>query len=153
MENYKSSPMYKFLVSLKCNPKTNLAKGQINNKDAIVLLFSLIPNMTAQQLMEFSLDWRGSESLSFYFILVNQHTGPDYDSQGMLYYTNAAWGDGTVRKWYQPKEVNFTGKLPAQYWYRQQKTPDQKAYTNALNAAGMGRLLSLTKELQTLNLV
>lgn len=130
--NYKSDPLYKHLVSLKHGPKTDLANGVINNSDAIVLLFHLVPQFGAKVLLEFSQDWRGSNTLSNYFGPHNGYTAADFSSKKVL-----TFGYGPCSG--APKRPPF--------WYRQ-RNPDRKAtYTNALTVDGFKRLAVLLQQL------
>lgn len=130
--SYKSDPLYKLLLSLKHGPKTDLANGVINNSDAIVLLFHIVPQFGAKLLEDFSLSWRGSKTLVQYFGPYNGYTAADFSSNKVL-----TFGYGPASE--VPKRPPF--------WYRQ-RNPDRKAtYTNALTIAGFKRLSFLLQQL------
>lgn len=133
--SYKSDPLYKYLVNLKHAPKTDLPNRFINNGDAIVLLFHLVPQFGMKLLTDFSKEWRGSATVAQNYFGSNQsgHTGVDFSSGrlfGGSYYKDS------------PK-----GRKP--YWYRQGGSP----YTNALTADGFKRLNVLLQELQRLGVI
>jgi hypothetical protein len=135
MVEHKSSPLYRHLISLKHGSKTDLANGVINNPDAIVLLFHLIPQFGFKTLADFSMDWRKSLTIAQNYFGGNQagHTGIDFSSGRVSYNT------------YSTPQVR-PGRKP--YWYRQGGTP----YTNALTADGFKRLQVLLHELSVIGI-
>lgn len=140
MVEHKSSPLYKYLISLKHGPKTDLANGVINNPDAIVLLFHLVPQFGAKFLEGFSMDWRGSKTVAQNYFGGNQagHTGIDFSSGRVCYNS------------YSKPEVR-PGRKP--FWYRQHNPDRKAAYTNALTSDGFIRLNHLLQELQRIGVI
>jgi hypothetical protein len=132
--SYKDTPLYKYLLTLKNSPRTDLSKGLIQNGDAIVLLFHLVPQFGFKLLADFSQDWRGSATIAQNYFGGNQNgfTGVDFSS-GRLY---DRWSNEV------PK-----GRKP--YWYRQGGRP----YTNALTSDGFTRQAFLLKQLQQLGVI
>jgi hypothetical protein len=135
-KNYKSNPLYKRLVSLKHGPKTDLAAGVINNSDAIVLLFHIIPQFGLKTLLDFSQEWRGSNTLSNYFGPHNGYTATDFSSRKVL-----VFGYGPASG--APKRPPF--------WYRQRNSNPKVTYTNALTVDGFKRLSFLLQRLDVID--
>jgi hypothetical protein len=129
--NYKTSPLYKYLISLKHSRKTDLSNGAITNPDAIVLFFWVVQqfDVNIKALTEFSNDWRGSDTLAKNYFASNQSckVGVDFGSRKLPGYEGVPWR-----------------KEPKPYWYRTECKP----ITMALTVDGYIRLSALLKDVE-----
>ncbi len=63
-----NTPIVRFLLTLKHDPKTNISAGFINNMDAVALFIYTNGATDPKQLAEFSQAWRGSNTLKYCFV-------------------------------------------------------------------------------------
>lgn len=123
----------KFVLGLKHNPKTDLAKGQINNQDFIILMLASFGPFGLKELRELSMTWRGGWTLETYFGPHNGYTGKYFDSH-VVHHEGWCLAGGAPK--HHP------------YWYRARASVHGKhRYANALSLHGMQRLSELMMQI------
>ncbi len=132
METNLDHPLVKFVFSLKHSPKTDLAKGHINNPDAIILLLHAHGMLGLKELRQLSQAWRGTIILGTYF-------GPTYGFTAKHFTSGAKYHVGALAS---------GGNRHAPPFFRIIHHAKGQRYKNSLSWQGIIRLNELLAQIE-----